>query len=260
MLNQPRWTHIALPSGDLDASIAWYEEFTPLVLLDRREDADGQSAWLSHAGQVDNPFVLVLVMFFREKGAPHPTMAPFAHIGIEMPERADVDRIAGAGPSRRVPVMGAHGAPAAGGLHLCADRPRRQRDRDLAQPGRVRQGAGGVGRRALLSEHHGHTDRAKSDPRSLTATNNSRHESSVRLARRRETAVDHLDRRTFLMRSSMAAAAAGVAAAVPFGALGAHAPPAPASPTSPSTCPTPSSPMSATPPPARSACTSVTGR
>jgi hypothetical protein len=35
--------------------------------------------------------------------------------------------------------------------------------------------------------------------------------------------VDHLDRRTFLMRSSMAAAAAGVAAAVPFGALGAHA-------------------------------------
>ena len=43
-----RWTHIALPSSDLDASITWYETFTPLVLLDRREDADGQSAWLSH--------------------------------------------------------------------------------------------------------------------------------------------------------------------------------------------------------------------
>src|SRR6516162_9390712 len=94
MLNQPRWTHIALPSGDLDASIAWYEEYTPLVLLDCREDADGQSAWLSHAGQVENPFVLVLVMFYRDRGAAHPIMGPFAHIGIEMSERGDIDRLA----------------------------------------------------------------------------------------------------------------------------------------------------------------------
>ncbi|MEZ5249353.1 MAG: VOC family protein [Ilumatobacteraceae bacterium] len=36
-----RWTHIALPSTDIDASIRWYEAFTPLRLLDRREDADG---------------------------------------------------------------------------------------------------------------------------------------------------------------------------------------------------------------------------
>jgi lactoylglutathione lyase len=90
----PRWTHIALPSSDLDASIAFYESFTPLVLLSRREDADGQSAWLSHAGQIDNPFVLVLVMFWRDKGTPAPTMAPFAHIGIEVPERDDVIAIA----------------------------------------------------------------------------------------------------------------------------------------------------------------------
>jgi lactoylglutathione lyase len=90
----PRWTHIALPSGDLDRSIAWYTEFTPLVVLDRREDADGQSAWLSHDGQVDNPFILVLVMFWRDKGKPSPIMAPFAHIGIEVPEREDVVAIA----------------------------------------------------------------------------------------------------------------------------------------------------------------------
>ena len=95
--SSPRWTHIALPSSDLDASIAWYERFTPLSLLDRREDADGQSAWLAHSGQVDNPFVLVLVMFFKDKGHPQSIMAPFAHIGIEMPERADVDRVAAQG-------------------------------------------------------------------------------------------------------------------------------------------------------------------
>ncbi|HEX9259348.1 MAG TPA: VOC family protein [Acidimicrobiales bacterium] len=89
-----RWTHIALPSSDLDASIDWYRRFTPLVLLDRREDAEGQAAWLSHEGQVESPFVLVLVMFWRDKGRPQPTMAPFAHIGIEVPERADVLAIA----------------------------------------------------------------------------------------------------------------------------------------------------------------------
>ena len=90
----PRWTHIALPASDLDASITWYERFTPLRLLARREDLDGQSAWLAHEGQVDNPFVLVLVMFFRNQGHPQPIMAPFAHIGIEMPERADVEATA----------------------------------------------------------------------------------------------------------------------------------------------------------------------
>jgi len=86
----PRWTHIALPSSDLDASIAWYEEFTPLVAIDRREDADGRSAWLSHPGQVEHPFVLVLVMFFKDQGRRQPTMAPFAHLGIEVPRRDDV--------------------------------------------------------------------------------------------------------------------------------------------------------------------------
>jgi lactoylglutathione lyase len=86
--SSPRWTHIALPSSDLDASIAWYEKFTPLRVLDRREDTDGQAAWLSHEGQVDNPFVLVLVMFWKDKGKPQPQLAPFAHIGIASPRWA----------------------------------------------------------------------------------------------------------------------------------------------------------------------------
>lgn len=91
----PRWTHIALPSHDIDASIDWYTRYTPLELLDRREDADGMNAWLGHSDQPDTPFILVLVHFFRDKDkGPSPIMAPFAHIGIEVPERADVDRIA----------------------------------------------------------------------------------------------------------------------------------------------------------------------
>jgi catechol 2,3-dioxygenase-like lactoylglutathione lyase family enzyme len=78
----------------MDASVAWYRRYTPLVVLDQREDADGRTTWLAHEGQVENPFVLVLVMFYRDGGLPQPQLGPFAHIGIEVPERTDVDRIA----------------------------------------------------------------------------------------------------------------------------------------------------------------------
>ncbi|MCA9121998.1 MAG: VOC family protein [Ilumatobacteraceae bacterium] len=91
----PRWTHIALPAHDMDASIAWYEKHTPLRLLERREDADGYGAWLGVPEATDHPFILVLVSFFRDQpNGPQPIMAPFAHIGIEVPERADVDAAA----------------------------------------------------------------------------------------------------------------------------------------------------------------------
>ena len=90
-----RWTHIALPSTNIDKSIAWYEKFTPLKLLDRREDADGYGAWLGHDDQADKPFILVLVSFFRDQDkGQQPIMAPFAHIGIELTSRAEVEKIA----------------------------------------------------------------------------------------------------------------------------------------------------------------------
>ena len=90
-----RWTHIALPCTDMDKTIEWYETFTPLQLLDRREDADGQGAWLGHPDQGDKPFILVLVSFFRDQDkGPQPIMAPFAHIGIEMPTKQMVDDVA----------------------------------------------------------------------------------------------------------------------------------------------------------------------
>lgn len=97
MLSRPRWTHIALPCSDIDASVEWYTSHTPLVVLDRREDADGKNAWLAHEGQVDNPFVLVLVMFYENQGTAQPQLAPFAHLGIEVPTREDIDAIAARG-------------------------------------------------------------------------------------------------------------------------------------------------------------------
>jgi lactoylglutathione lyase len=93
----PRWTHIALPCDDIDASIEWYERFTPLRLLDRREDADGYGAWLGHPDMADKPFILVLVSFFASQGTKQPIMAPFAHIGIELTSREDVNEVADRG-------------------------------------------------------------------------------------------------------------------------------------------------------------------
>lgn len=101
-LTEPRWTHVAIPVSDLDRSIEFYEAITPLVLVTKNADSNGRGAWLSNKGQVDSPFVLVLAEFMPEVGARFgieegkkiPTLAPFAHIGIEMPNREDIDDIA----------------------------------------------------------------------------------------------------------------------------------------------------------------------
>ena len=93
-LASARWTHVALPSGDLDATIDFYTSMTPLVVVERFKDADGESVWLSNAEQVETPMVLVFVSFNKDKGERQGLLTPFAHIGIEVPTRADVDAMA----------------------------------------------------------------------------------------------------------------------------------------------------------------------
>jgi len=91
---RPRWTHLALPVADVERSLAWYAEFTPLVPVALFEDGTGRTVWLSNEDQVTDPFVLVLVTFHAERGTAHPLLAPFAHLGMEVPERGQVDEIA----------------------------------------------------------------------------------------------------------------------------------------------------------------------
>jgi catechol 2,3-dioxygenase-like lactoylglutathione lyase family enzyme len=94
-LTEPRWTHVAIPVSDLDRSIEFYTALTPLVVVARNEDESGRGAWLSNEKQVETPFVLVLSqMFAVEPGRPTRTLGPFAHLGFELPNRADVDAIA----------------------------------------------------------------------------------------------------------------------------------------------------------------------
>jgi catechol 2,3-dioxygenase-like lactoylglutathione lyase family enzyme len=97
MIGQARWTHVALPVGDLDASLAFYSAMTPLVVVQVRRDASGGAAWLSNEGQWETPFVLVLSDLDRTHGRPRSTLAPFAHLGIEVGRREEVDEIADRG-------------------------------------------------------------------------------------------------------------------------------------------------------------------
>ena len=96
-------------------SIAWYEAFTPLTLLDRRQDDLGFGAWLGQPDSADRPFVLVLAQFL-------PATDPFRRLpeggaGTVRPPR---HRAAGAratsttsppGRGRRLPGDGAAEMP-----------------------------------------------------------------------------------------------------------------------------------------------------
>lgn len=101
-LTQPRLTHVALPCTDLDATIAFYTELCNLVVVAQNEDANGRGAWLSNDKQAKDPFVLVFAEFLPEvagrfgqtPGEKAPILTPFAHVGIELPSREDVDRMA----------------------------------------------------------------------------------------------------------------------------------------------------------------------
>lgn len=92
-----RLTHLALPTRDLDTTLAWYATWTPLVCLHDRRDHEGRTAWIGHpvdAEAPSHPFVIVLIE--RRDGFDEvaTTLAPLAHLGFELPDRAGVDEIA----------------------------------------------------------------------------------------------------------------------------------------------------------------------
>jgi lactoylglutathione lyase len=94
----PRWTHIALRVDDVEASIAWYEQFTPFDVLARNQDEFGFGAWLGQPDTPEHPFILVLAQFLPGLSdfadAEKEVLRSFAHLGIELPSPADVDAIA----------------------------------------------------------------------------------------------------------------------------------------------------------------------
>lgn len=94
-LTEPRLTHVALPVADLERSIEFYTGVVPLTVVHRHEMKDvGRTAWVSNHGQVIDPFVIVLTESYTNEGSVPAILQPFAHLGIEMPSREEVDRVA----------------------------------------------------------------------------------------------------------------------------------------------------------------------
>ena len=92
-----RWTHVALPTRDLQASLDWYARWTPLVCVHDRRDDDGRTAWLGHPvdpGAPAHPFVLVLIEPSAGYDEVATALSPLAHLGFEMPSRQAVDDLA----------------------------------------------------------------------------------------------------------------------------------------------------------------------
>jgi catechol 2,3-dioxygenase-like lactoylglutathione lyase family enzyme len=114
--NKQRWTHLALIVKDIQKSIAWYEKHTHLELLATNEDQNGFGAWLGDKTQAENPFILVLAQFLEGKDpfapAQHSALGPFAHIGIEVTEREQIDKIAQAAKKEGHLALGPQQMPA----------------------------------------------------------------------------------------------------------------------------------------------------
>lgn len=96
-----QWTHLALHVRDLEASIAFYAEYTNLRVVERHSDASStgmEVAWLSdRSGNDELSFVLVLQAGTPRHvpGAlPQQPLGPISHLGFNLDSREDVDAIA----------------------------------------------------------------------------------------------------------------------------------------------------------------------
>ena len=83
-------THLALPCHDLEKTIQWYERFTPLKLIHKREDSGTKVAWI----QADDKSIFLVFLQSPDSKEPKAILSPFAHLGIEMESEEEVNAIA----------------------------------------------------------------------------------------------------------------------------------------------------------------------
>src|SRR6266498_3365436 len=139
-LKEARWTHVALPTGNLDRAIAFYTEFTPLVVVERFKDAAGESVWLSQCaagGDAIRHGARVVRQGQGKRTRRDEAVRPHRHRGTT------AIRCGRAGRESERNGCAALGAAVClrnGGLRLRTARPGRQYHRDFPQPESVRDG------------------------------------------------------------------------------------------------------------------------
>ena len=77
-------THVALPCTDMDKTIAFYAEYADMHVVHDRDAGGTRVAWLS---DLTRPFVLV---FLQTKSVER-ALGPFAHLGVALNSREEVD-------------------------------------------------------------------------------------------------------------------------------------------------------------------------
>jgi len=77
-------THIALPCTDVEKTIAFYRDFADMEVVHDRDSNGTRVVWISDKTR---PFVIV---FLETSNIPH-VLGPFAHLGVGLSSREEVD-------------------------------------------------------------------------------------------------------------------------------------------------------------------------
>ncbi len=91
-------THVALTVTDLDASLAFWATYANMSVVHRRRD-DGEVAWIS---DLTRPFVMVLI---ETDAVSHP-LGGWAHIGVGVDSRDEVNARCAAAAAKGITVLG----------------------------------------------------------------------------------------------------------------------------------------------------------
>jgi catechol 2,3-dioxygenase-like lactoylglutathione lyase family enzyme len=104
-----RWSHIALATRDIDASIDFYRTFCALAVLRDRRIEGGRTVWLGPPPTAGREPRFVLVLGPSEAPASS-SSGSLEHLGFTCPSRDDVERMAARGRAAGVHVDGPHDA------------------------------------------------------------------------------------------------------------------------------------------------------
>lgn len=109
------FTHVALQVSDLERSLAFYQRYADMTAVHRRTSSDGvRVAWVTDHTR---PFVIVLL----ETAVTHP-LGGWAHLGIGVDSRAEVDRRLALAVAEGLTTAGPHDSgPPAGYYGIVVD-------------------------------------------------------------------------------------------------------------------------------------------